>query len=98
MRIKCYYNRNLKMSPEKLAAQIGHVAIGVSNFYMNHHNEQPNYIIVLGASPSKMKSIRSELQEKGVLVYTQVDLGLTEVPEGSETAIGYVEIYNDQQI
>ena len=33
MRIKCFYNRNLKMSPEKLAAQVGHVILQIADCY-----------------------------------------------------------------
>ena len=86
MRVKCYYNRNLKMSPEKLAAQVAHVCIHLTQHY---GDDLINTVIVLKATPTKMDSIRESIS----YTYTQVDTGLTEVPPNTPTVIGYVEDY-----
>ncbi len=85
MRIKCYYNKNLKMSPEKLAAQVGHVVLQITTY------GGENTIVVLKASATKFKSLQEELIEEGKVLYVQEDLGLTEVDAGTETVFGYVE-------
>ncbi len=85
MRIKCYYNKNLKMSPEKLAAQVGHVVLKVTTCC------EENTIVVLKASATRFKSLQEELIEGGYNIFVQEDLGLTEVDAGTETVFGYVE-------
>ncbi len=85
MRIKCYYNKNLKMSPEKLAAQVGHVVLKVATY------GKENTIVVLKASATKFNSLQEELIEEGYNIFVQKDLGLTEVDAGTETVFGYVE-------
>lgn len=91
MRIKCYYNKNLKMSPEKLAAQVGHVILKVADYYGIDHPYTENTIVVLKASATKFKSLQEELIEEGYALHVQEDLGLTEVDAGTETVFGYVE-------
>lgn len=85
MRIKCYYNKNLKMSPEKLAAQVGHVVLQIETY------GEENTIVVLKASATRFNSLQEELIEEGKVLYVQEDLGLTEVDAGTETVFGYVE-------
>ncbi len=91
MKIKCYYNKNLKMSPEKLAAQVGHVLIQMCDYYEVDYPYQDNKIIVLKASATKFNILQEELSEKGFNIFVQKDLGLTEVESGTETVFGYVE-------
>lgn len=88
MRIKCYYRKNLKMSPEKLAAQVSHVCIGLIDYY---GNDPHNTVVVLKASDKKFKELRESFDEKGYFVFTQIDDGRTEVETGTETVFGYVE-------
>jgi peptidyl-tRNA hydrolase len=82
MTIKCWYNRNLKMTPQKLAAQVSHVVAGLTH----KTGLIPRRVIVLKASKKKF----GELAE--IADYIQVDEGLTEVPKGTRTVVGFVEI------
>ena len=91
MRIKCYYNKNLKMSPEKLAAQVGHVVLKIADNYGVDNPYKENTIVVLKASATKFKEYQQTLTEEGYPVFVQKDLGLTEVDAGTETVFGYVE-------
>lgn len=90
MRIKCYYNKNLKMSPEKLAAQVGHVILKIADHYGIDYPYTDNTIVVLKASATKFNSLQEDLKEDELL-FVQKDLGLTEVDAGTETVFGYVE-------
>lgn len=91
MKIKCYYNKNLKMSPEKLSAQVGHVLIQICDYYGVDYPYQNNTIIVLKASATKFNNLKKELSEEEFNIFVQKDLGLTEVESGTETVFGYVE-------
>ena len=81
MIIKCYYRRNLKMSQEKLAAQVGHV---VAHFSVKHQCV-PEKVIVLKASDTKFEEYK-----ENPFVFVQQDLGLTEVAKDTETVMGWV--------
>jgi len=76
------------MSPAKLAAQVGHA---VTNLILKSTDEAPYKIIVLEARDNKFKTIKEDLERKGIVHHVQVDLGFTEVPEGTETVIAYFE-------
>lgn len=89
MKIKCYYNKNLKMSPEKLSAQVGHVCMKISSKH-NIPFSEDNIIVVLKASATKFNKLKEELSEERN-IFVQKDLGLTEVDSGTETVFGYVE-------
>ena len=78
---KCYYRKSLNMSPGKLAAQIGHVV----SYLSLTCGERPCRIIVLEARDQRFHSLKEKSE------YIQVDAGLTEVGEGVETALGWVE-------
>ena len=95
MKIVCYYNRNLKMSEGKLAAQIGHVCkqIGITeglSYCEFEENDNEDVIVVLGLRETKFKEKLQECEGK-YLTYTQTDLGYTEVEKGTITCFGYVE-------
>lgn len=82
------------MSAGKLAAQVGHVVIGLCNHYHYEDKSGYNEIVVLSASPTRLNIIRLAQQVVHKrFVFTQVDMGLTEVAEGTETVIGWVEVY-----
>lgn len=96
MKIVCYYNRNLKMSSEKLASQIGHVCkkvgwlqeatlIGALDDY--------DTIVVLGLRQNKFKEKLEEIKStvNHNYISIQTDLGLTEVDAGTITAFGYIK-------
>ena len=82
------------MSPEKLAAQVGHVVLKIADNYGVDNPYNPyntNTIVVLKASATKFKEYQQTLTEEGYPVFVQKDLGLTEVDAGTETVFGYVE-------
>lgn len=83
--VKCFYIKNLKMSPEKLAAQVAHAVARLEL------TKPPSIIRVLMASRTKFYDIANFLDKQGVKYYIQKDLGLTEVPSGTETVLAYVE-------
>lgn len=85
MNIKCYYNRNLNMPPEKLAAQVGHV---IAHFSAKHQCV-PSKIIVLKASKTKFEEFKNI---KGDRAYVHKDLGLTLLDKDTETVIGWTEL------
>ena len=75
-------NNLLKMSPGKIASQVAHVVLKYgSNFNYNH--KWSNKIVVLKAPEDFM----IKCSEIGYNNMCQKDLGLTEVKEGSITAI-----------
>lgn len=78
--IKCYYRRNLKMSSEKLAAQVGHVTANLSI------NRAPERIVVL-----QISDVQFEEMKKTPRCYVQVDMGLTQLKAGTETVVGFWE-------
>lgn len=64
MRFKCYYNRNLKMSPEKLAAQVGHLMVKISETFPPYVYKGEPTIVVLKASATKFKELQEDLKLK----------------------------------
>ena len=98
MKIKCLYRKNLKLSDQKLAAQTGHVVgnlLRLNDEYGFGKINRDTSIIVLKASDKKFEEKRQELEDlKGrdmLIYYLQVDRGFTEIPEGTETVIGWIE-------
>lgn len=78
---KLYYDKTLRMSEGKLAAQVGHV---VAHLTLKC-GKVPSKIIVLEASHTKFESYCKSAD------YVQCDMGLTEVKEGTATVCGMVE-------
>lgn len=106
MKIVCYFNKNLKMSEGKLAAQVGHVckelARKVQYTLLAEEDPKKDVIVVLGLRNNKFQEKLKELRE-GVdnymkIHYEQIDLGLTEVQEGTTTVVGYIEGVTIQKI
>ena len=95
MKIKCLYRKNLKLSPEKLAAQTGHVVGNIIQRAIRRLQmiNKDTTIIVLKASDKKFEEKRQELEQSNpqIIYYLQVDRGFTEIPEGTETVIGWME-------
>lgn len=96
MRFKIYYDKTLKMSPEKLASQVAHITLNLGSGLGGRiilPREQT--IIVLGLNHSKfegtLNSLRGRSCHTGIGYHVQTDLGLTEVPAGTITAFGYIE-------
>ena len=83
MKVKILYRRNLKMSPQKLAAQTCHAVIGLGVTDCNLS------VIVLTMSDKKYFENVEKLQD--TLHYRVVDAGYTEVPPNTETCLAYYE-------
>ena len=91
MKIKCLYRRNLKLSDQKLAAQVGHV-VGNLVQITEDQIDRDSVIIVLKASDKKFAEKHEELLDsKDVNWYIQIDRGLTEISEGTKTVMGWIE-------
>lgn len=75
-------NKDLKMSKGKIAAQVSHVAMRLADF-----NKPIGRAIVLKA-PENILRYLIDRKKMGV-VYIK-DAGLTEVPEGSLTCVGFI--------
>jgi len=84
--IKVYYNKNLKMTEGKLAAQCSHAVAGL----VAQIGYDPTCkIIILEASQKKFYRLFEENSDKPV--YMQTDLGYNEVESGTKTAFAYLE-------
>lgn len=92
MKFKIYYNKNLKMSEGKLAAQVSHVSKELGR--MTKSNPREDVIIVLWLSATKFKETLDSLKFYEYSWY-QEDNGLTEVPKGTITACGFAEGENE---
>ena len=92
MRLKIYYRKNLKMSPQKLAAQVGHVAKELGRMY-TATIPQEDSIVVLMASDNKFNEAKQFAKDQDFENWLQIDNGLTEVAAGTETCFGYIEEY-----
>lgn len=76
--IKVYYNKNIKMTPPKLASQVAHAVVGLG--------ARPYKIVVLECRTSRLKAHSETLGS-----YSQYDLGFTEVDNGTLTAVAMIE-------
>lgn len=85
MRIKVLYPRNLRMSEGKVAAQVAHAVKNLGDTPVDCS------IVVLKASTTKMISMEEVLMNSDFRYYLQKDLGLTEVPAGTPTALAWIE-------
>ena len=97
MKIKCLHRKNLKLSPEKLAAQVGHVVGNLVQQQITYSNpkaviDKDTTIIVLKASNKKFEEKHDELvANKNFNWYLQRDAGYTEIPADTRTVIGWIE-------
>lgn len=94
-KIKIYYRKNLKLTPQKLASSCSHVANQLGHMLSSlgeYNDPQDMTIIVLMASDNKFNKIKEDIQSyEDVLSHLHVDKGLTEVEPNTEICIGYVE-------
>jgi peptidyl-tRNA hydrolase len=91
MDIKIYYRRNLKMSDQKIAAVCAHIgyALGVNK---ECNNPLDNKVVILKASDTKFEEYKTFCEENRDKsnYHVHTDIGLKEVEEGTECAIGWV--------
>lgn len=83
LRAKVLVRRNLKMSPQKMSAQVGH-AIDAAKEYLSMPFGAS--IIVLMVSDAKFEEAK-----KSHTVVVIKDAGYTEVTPGSETCLAFLE-------
>ena len=77
-------NKDLKMSKGKIAAQVSHVAMKMGNHY-----DKIGRAIVLKAPEEDMCRLIDILRKEKHLMFKINDAGLTEVPPGSLTCVGF---------
>ena len=78
------------MSPQKLAAQVAHVAKELGRKRPDSIPQEDS-IVVLTASDNKFNEIKRSISDSNIVCWLQIDNGLTEVPAGTETCFGYIE-------
>jgi peptidyl-tRNA hydrolase len=88
MKYKIYYDKTLKLSDGKLAAQCSHVSKELGRMTKSNHRE--DIIVVLGLSHTKFTEMLDTIKQHEYH-HTQVDLGMTEIEAGTITTCGYVE-------
>lgn len=89
MKIICYYNRNLKLTEGKLASQVGHVTKELGR--KKSSNFEEDIIIVLKLSKTKFLEKIEDIKKSNKPFHIQTDMGLSEIPEGTITVIGYID-------
>lgn len=87
--IVCYYNKNLRMSPGKLAAQVAHAVVRLCGESLIFP-EDLDKVIVLEARDRKFKKLLVDLPKQKEY-YIHHDLGITEVEEGTPTVIAFIK-------
>ena len=91
LKYRYYYiiNKDLNMSPGKIASQVSHVAMMLADRY-----KTIGTAIVVQATEEKMKELLGLMElMPNTKYYTQYDIGKTEVKKGSLTCIG-IKVYN----
>ena len=98
MVIKIYFRKNLKISSPKLAAACTHIGNQLGQKYLSlGHVKGPSVpkddvVIILRASDKKFNEIKEDVMNQESLFYhLHIDNGFTEVPAGTEIAIGWIE-------
>lgn len=99
MKFTIFVDKTVKMSDQKLAAQVAHITLILGNrlgsCYGNQLEPSSQTIVVLKLNHKKFMEKLEALEENSlteqVEYHVQVDLGLTEIPKGTITAFGYVE-------
>ncbi len=91
MRIKIYYRKNLKLSPQKLAAVCTHIGKELGNA-SGDTVAWDDVVVVLSVSDKKFEEYKQHcLDNEDILYHIHVDRGYTEVGPNTECAIGWVE-------
>ena len=92
-------NKDIKMSPGKLAAQVAHSAVKASHLgqikeedWWEQWNKGSYTKIILKASEFEMKEIMKNFPECTVFTY---DEGRTEIPKGTLTTLAFIPMPRD---
>jgi len=94
MKIKIYFRKNLKLTPQKLAASCAHVTMQLGYMWScmgEYYDPLETTIVVLMASDKKFNELKEENSGEDILSHLHVDHGFTEVEAGTEVAFGYIE-------
>ena len=91
MKIKIYYLKNLKLSPQKLAAVCTHIGKELGKV-CGDTDAWEDKVIILTASDKKFEEYKQYcLDNEDVLYHIHIDRGFTEVEPNTECAIGWIE-------
>ena len=91
MKIKIFYRKNLKLSPQKLAAVCTHIGKELGKV-CGDTAAWDDVVIVLPASDKKFEEYKQHcLDSEKVLYHIHIDRGYTEVERNTECAIGWIE-------
>ena len=90
--IKILFRKNLKMSPQKLAAVCTHIGKQLGKFTDFNDDPFEDKVIVLNASDKKYNEKLSDIQYDEDLVYFEhIDTGVKEVEPFTPCAVGWIE-------
>lgn len=91
MKIKIYYRKNLKLSPQKFAAVCTHIGKELGKV-CGDTIAWDDVVVILSASDKKFEEYKQYcLDNESVLYHIHVDRGYTEVEPNTECAIGLIE-------
>lgn len=87
---------DLKLSPGKLAVQVGHAAVScaiqakehAADKFHNWYREGQKKVVVKVAGLDDLVRLKEEAARKGLTAVLIQDAGLTEVPPGTTTCLG----------
>jgi peptidyl-tRNA hydrolase len=91
MKLKIYYRKNLKLSPQKLAAVCTHIGKELGKV-CGYTYAWEDKVVILTASDKKFEEYKDNCRNNsGVLYHIHIDRGFTEVEPNTECAIGWIE-------
>ena len=100
MKIRIYFRKNLKLSPQKLAAVCTHLGkeLGISHKERGlDNNPFEDKVVILSASDAKFKEYESMCATRYIFdngsfdYHIHVDAGFKEVEAYTKCAIGWIE-------
>ena len=89
--------RDLKLSPGKLAVQVAHAAVACAletkknnrRWFKKWMEEGAKKVVVKVETLSDFYPLKEKAEELKVVYYIVEDAGLTEIPPGTKTVIGF---------
>ena len=95
MIINIYYRKNLKLTPQKLAAACSHVSAALIHQWCEngeYYYPEDTVIRVLMASDKKFNEIKEDKQScEETITHLHIDRGLTEVEPDTGICFGWIE-------